>query len=50
VLPGGSLCNVNVDEIKRYWRETRMEIVVIVEGIDAVSSASFQVCVCVCVF
>ncbi|KAG6576332.1 uncharacterized protein IUM83_17724 [Phytophthora cinnamomi] len=32
-----------IDEIKQYWAESQLEVVVLVEGIDAVTSATIQV-------
>ncbi|CAI5711315.1 unnamed protein product [Hyaloperonospora brassicae] len=33
----------SVEEIKQYWAESQMEVVVLVEGIDAVTSTTIQV-------
>ncbi|KAL3660986.1 hypothetical protein V7S43_014001 [Phytophthora oleae] len=33
----------SIEEIKQYWAESQLEIVVLVEGIDAVTSATIQV-------
>ncbi|TMW57588.1 hypothetical protein Poli38472_003513 [Pythium oligandrum] len=32
-----------IEDIKNYWRESQLEVVVLVEGIDAVTSATIQV-------
>jgi hypothetical protein len=37
-----SLEGVTYEDINRYWQETKMEVVVIVEGIDPITSGTFQ--------
>lgn len=32
-----------IDELLRFWKETQLEIVILVEGIDAVTAATIQV-------
>jgi hypothetical protein len=39
----GLLHNSTIDEMVRYWKESQLEIIVLVEGIDAVTSATIQV-------
>ncbi|CAI5726105.1 unnamed protein product [Peronospora destructor] len=34
---------LTIEEIKQYWAESQLEVVVLVEGIDAVTSATIQV-------
>ncbi|KDO17694.1 hypothetical protein SPRG_16906 [Saprolegnia parasitica CBS 223.65] len=38
----GSLTKMEIDAILAYWKETHMEIIVLIEGIDASSSATIQ--------